>query len=125
MTIKNCLRCYLNKIKYGKVFFPIVKNINDEKYIKIGKSLDTKPFILLITPIGQAALKIQRKIDFWKENICSADRVILLSNRMVGASISNGLDPSKIKLIQNGIPAPTIDTTFPSTDKGIKFYFVG
>ena len=125
MAINNCLRCYLKKIKFGKAFSPVVKNIADEKYIQLGRWLDTKPFVLLATPIGQAALKIQNKVDYWNDNICSADRVILLSNRMVRAAISNGLNPSKIKLIPNGIPEPDVDTAFPSAEKSVKFYYVG
>lgn len=125
MAVGNCLRCSLSKIKAGRLSYHFLKHINLNNYILFGKWLENKPFIYFITPIGQAALKLQEKIDYWKETIRLADKIIMLSNRMVTQAIVNGTPKQKIRLLPNGIPVQQNDVPFPSTDETIRFFYMG
>lgn len=125
MTVGNCLRCSLSKIKAGRVAYLFFKHININKYILFGKWLENKPFIYFLTPIGQAALKLQEKVDYWKETLCSADRIVMLSNRMMTQAIANGTPKQKLVLLPNGIPVSHNDVSSPSTDGTIHFFYMG
>lgn len=125
MTVSNCLHCSLAKIKAGRLSFPILKHIPINRLISLGKWLNNKPFIYYITPIGQAAFKIKEKIDYWKETICMADKIVMLSNRMVLQAVTNDTPIQKIILLPNGIPHPQYKTPFPSINGTIRFFYTG
>lgn len=124
-SFEKCLPCYLRTIRSGEYWYPLVKHLSIEKYRRIGRCLDTKPFIPFVTPIGQAAVSIENKLSSWakiKENV---DRVIAPSNAIADAMCRNGMSDDKIEIVPHGIPISTKESsTIPSSDV-IRFYYVG
>lgn len=125
MSTHNCLRCVLGKIKCGRYAYPFVKLLTEQQYIALGKWLSKKTFRLYFTPVGTAALGINNKIAFWKQNICKADKVIQLCPRMVKMAELNGLLENKIVLLSNGVPVSHGTCHFPDFTDGIKFFYTG
>ena len=125
MSIKNCLKCCLYKIRGGRIAYPLMKLIPPKKYIELGRKVENHHFIYFITPIFLSALGIQRKIDYWNNYICKADVIIQLSRRMMAMVKINGIDVQKTKLLPNGVPIPNCIPSFPTIDNGIHFYYMG
>lgn len=123
-SVKQCLKCELKQIRFGQFAYPFVKSIPIHKYIEIGKHFEHKPFIWYLSPILEAALKVQRKIDLWNEIITTADAVIAISNRMVKMSLLNGLTDKKLFLVHNGTPLQSL-IEYPKNTSILKFYYTG
>lgn len=122
---EKCLPCYLRTIRSGRYWYPLVKHIPYQRYLKIGERLKRLPFIPFITPIGQAAQSIKGKLDAWstiKENV---DLIVAPSNAIADNMRLNGLSESKVQVVPHGIPIPQRKQSFPSTDGHIRFYYVG
>ena len=77
-SVKQCLHCELSRIRFGRYSFPLVRHIPIKKYISLGQYLDNKPFVWYVTPVLQAAWKVQKKIDYLRlyGNIQSRYRLI-------------------------------------------------
>lgn len=124
-SVKQCLHCELSRIRFGKYAYPLVRYIPVKKYISIGQYLGHKPFMWYITPVLQAAWKVQQKIDVWNDIIDTADAVIEISTRMARMGVLNGLPEKKLRLVLNGIPAPIQKTAQPVRNDILKFFFTG
>lgn len=121
----HCLRCYLRTIRWGSFFYPLVRHIQQQHYVQYGHRLDHRPFIPLLTPVGQAALVVENKLQQWQQVCSLATLLIAPSQAMASALIRNGAYRDKVRIIPHGVPtvsaAPTVT---PSTDP-IHFYYVG
>lgn len=121
----HCLKCYLRNIRTGLMWYPLVKHIDTNRYIQVGKKLSHHRFVPFVTPIGQAAWSIQRKYDQWKTICDNADIIIAPSNAIADSMIHNGAFADKVKVVPHGIPQPTAQPTALSTTGTIRFYYVG
>ena len=122
---KNCLPCYLKNIRTGQYWYPFMKLLSEVRYLKLGKRLENRRFIPFITPIGEAAVQIEKKATQWRTILDGADRFIAPSNAIAEAMIRNGADGTEITVQPHGIPLPKTNTDWPITENGIKFYYVG
>lgn len=125
MSHSNCLRCSLSTIRTGLYWYPLMRLIPKDAYLRLGHWLQRKPFILFVTPIGQTAIKIKREQQEWQDILCHCSRMIAPSQTMKEAMVRNGLDKGIVKVIPHGIPLPQYYPPFPSTQNGIKFFYVG
>lgn len=125
VSYDNCLKCCLRNIRSGIYWYPFVKHLNEEAYIKLGKFLKAKPLIPFITPIGTTALSLDDKINEWNDIKRLSTVVIAPSNTIAKAMEINGLDKRKVQIIPHGIPLPDKVPSFPSMKDGIKFFYVG
>lgn len=124
-SFEKCLPCYLRTIRSGRYWYPLVKHIPYQRYLKIGERLKRLPFIPFITPIGQAAQSIKRKIDAWNTIKENANLIVAPSNAIAESMKLNGLSEDKVQVVPHGIPIPQGEYSFPSTDGPIRFYYVG
>lgn len=124
-SFEKCLPCYLRTIRSGRYWYPLVKHIPYQRYLKIGERLKRLPFIPFITPIGQATQSIKGKIDAWNTIIDNADLIVAPSNAIANSMTLNGLSEDKVQVVPHGIPIPQRKQSFPSTDGPIRFYYVG
>lgn len=124
---KNCLPCVLRNTRTGlKFWYPFMKYLPKEKYVKIGNYLGKKKFIPFITPIGLAGKAIKEKQKQWEEIIEKSTKVIAPSNKIAETMVLNGMSKDKIKVIPHGIPLPKLQSSFPEIKNGkIKFFYVG
>lgn len=123
-SVIQCLECELSQIRFGKLAYPFVKKIPADKYIEIGKKVENLPFIWYVSPVLEAALKIQRKIDTWNNIVYQSDAVISISQRMARMSTMNGLPNNKLFIVHNGTPK-LANVVFPQDINCIKFYYTG
>lgn len=127
-TSLTALPCYLKNIRTGEYWYPIVKLLPIEFYLKMGKILKRWPFIPFLSPIGEAMLSIHEKQQQWTTIKNQATRIIAPSNAIANSMILNGCDSDKISVIPHGVPmtfggeAESIRTT---PRKPIHFYYVG
>lgn len=124
-SFEKCLPCYLRTIRSGRYWYPLVKHIPYQRYLKIGNRLKRLPFIPFITPIGQAARSIQGKLDAWNTIKENADMIIAPSNAIANSMTLNGLSEDKVQVVPHGIPIRQGVQPFPSTESPIRFYYVG
>ena len=124
-SFEKCLPCYLRTIRSGRYWYPLVKHIPYQRYLKIGDRLKRLPFIPFITPIGQAARSIQGKLDAWNTIKENADLIVAPSNAIANRMTLNGLSEDKVQVVPHGIPIPQGEYSFPSTEGPISFYYVG
>lgn len=124
---KNCLPCVLRNIRTGLyLWYPFVRHIPAAKYISLGKRLESLPFIPFVTPVGQAALQIDRMKGYWHDIAEDSTLVIAPSQRIADAMIENGLDEAKVRILPHGIPLPSSrPLQLRMTDGKIKFFYVG
>lgn len=123
---KACLPCYLKTIRTGICWYPFMKLIPTERYLRIGRFLDGKKFIPFITPIGQAALSIQGRFEQWQQIRDNATLIIAPSQAIADSMILNGANPEKLKVIPHGIPIPQVTERPKSpSPKPKTFYYVG
>ena len=125
ICFENCLKCCLCNIRTGKYFYPFMRHLNKNQYIKLGQYLKSKPFIPFVTPIGSAALSIENKIRQWNDIKNLSTCIIAPSNAIAKVMIQNGLDEGKIKIIPHGIPLLDNPPSFPEIKDKIKFFYVG
>lgn len=124
---KNCLPCVLRNIPTGLgVWYPFVRHIPAEKYISLGKRLESLPLIPFITPVGQAALQICRMKKYWQDIVKDSTLIIAPSKRIAETMIANGLDKAKVRILPHGIPLPSSRPFLSKISDGIiKFFYVG
>ena len=113
----------LNNIRCGLFFYPLLKRIPLNRRLKLGRFLDKLPFIYFITPIGQASLSIERKMQEWHILEDNVDWVIAPSKAIAESMILNGMPEDKIKILPHGIPClPNSDNIISHS---MKFFYVG
>lgn len=122
----NCLPCVLRNIRSGRYWYPFMKHLSQDRYLKLGVFLSSKSFIPFMTPIGTAAYSMQSYSEQWDKIKENADTVIAPCTTIAENMILNGLDESKIEIIPHGIPLPS-KTSIPHIVQGqnIKFFYVG
>lgn len=124
---KNCLPCVLRNVPGGKhLWYPMMRRISEETYLKLGNKLERKPFVLFVTPVGSAARYIKEKEEEWREIAKGCTLMIAPSYKLAEAMIRNGLDNSKIKVLPHGVPLPSWKP-YNKYEKGetLKFYYAG
>lgn len=124
---ENCLSCVLRNIRTGlPLWYPFMRHIPAAKYISLGKRLEALPFIPFVTPVGQAALQIDRMERYWHDIAEDSTLVIAPSQRIADAMIENGLDEAKVRILPHGIPLPSSrPLQSKMTDGKIKFFYIG
>ncbi len=124
---KDCLPCVLRNTRTGlKYWHPLMRNIPEEKYIKLGRFLKNKPFIPFITPIGIAAFGINEKKRYWLDVAEKCSAMVAPCNAIADVMIKNGLNQNKLRIIPHGIPLPSVRPEYPDiVGEKIKFYYVG
>lgn len=101
---EHCLKCYLANIRTGRSWYPMMKLLPKNGYLRLGRALQKLPFIPFISPIGGAALSIQNKIAEWKTICDKATSIIAPSHAIADAMCRNGLTRDKVTVIAHGIP---------------------
>mgnify|MGYP001303916993 CR=1 FL=1 len=123
---RNCLKCVLRNTRTGLLWCPLMRLIPRNAYIKLGKLLQRLPFVLLLTPIGSAALTIVRKQEEWETIVNGCDIMISPCYKLAEAMKRNGLPSEKTIVLPHGIPLPASIPPFPAITNGnIKFFYVG
>lgn len=127
VNYKDCLSCVLRNTRTGlKYWYPFVKHLDKDTYLKVGLFLQDKPFIPFITPIGISALSIQNKQKQFSDINRNCNVMIAPCNRIGEAMATNGLDSNRLRVIPHGIPLPEDRPDFPDVIEGkVKFYYVG
>lgn len=101
---EHCLRCSLANIRTGRSWYPMMRIIPKNGYLRLGRALQKLPFIPFLTPIGSTALSIQNKITEWQTISDKATTIIAPSHAIADAMCRNGLSRDKVTLIAHGIP---------------------
>lgn len=124
---KDCLPCVLRNTRTGlRWWYPLMRHLPQQTYLKLGRKLKSMPFIPFVTPVGIAAAQIQGKIRQWNEIAEGCARMVAPCSEIAEAMIQNGLDAEKARVIPHGIPMPANRPAYPAiTDGKIKFYYVG
>lgn len=123
---KNCLKCVLKNTRTGLFWYPFMRLIPRSAYIRLGKLLQRLPFILIITPVGCAALSIAKKQEEWDTITHGCSRMISPCYKLAEAMQRNGLQRDKTTVLPHGIPLPNHIPPFPSIKNGnVKFFYVG
>lgn len=122
---EHCLRCCLANIRTGRSWYPVMRLIPKDGYMRLGKTLQKLPFIPFVTPIGGAALSIQNKIAEWQTICNKATKVITPSNAIAEAMCRNGLSLDKVEVIPHGIPKGIATEIEKKHDDKIRFFYVG
>jgi glycosyltransferase involved in cell wall biosynthesis len=124
---RECLPCVLRNTRTGlRYWYPFMRLLPRNAYIKFGNFLTNKPFIPFITPIGIAAKQIDVKICEWNEIAEKCSIMVAPCVEIANAMIQNGLDSKKIRVLPHGIPLPKHIPVYPQIVDGcIKFYYVG
>lgn len=125
VTHRNCLRCCLRNTRTGLYWYPLMRLLPEKAYIRLGRYLSTKPFILLVTPIGSTARSIAQKREEWRRIAELCTLMIAPSEVMGEAMTSRGLDKAKLRVVPHGIPLPPQVAPMPSVDGTLKFFYVG
>ncbi|MBR4041811.1 MAG: glycosyltransferase family 4 protein [Bacteroidaceae bacterium] len=101
---EHCLRCSLANIRTGRSWYPMMRIIPKNGYLRLGRALQKLPFIPFLTPIGSTALSIQNKIAEWQTICDKATAIIAPSHAIADAMCRNGLSRDKVTVIAHGIP---------------------
>lgn len=127
ITHENCLPCVLKNTRTGlRLWYPFMRHVPEQTYLKLGKLLKSKRFIPFITPVGISALHIKRMADYWNETAEKCYRMIAPCRAIGEAMVINGLDEDKLRIIPHGIPLPILKPYYLSVvNKKIGFYYVG
>ena len=104
LSHEHCLKCCLANIRTGRNWYPIMRQLQKNSYVRLGKALQKLPFMPFITPIGGTALSIQSKISEWQTISEKATKVIAPSHAIADAMCRNGLSRDKVIVIAHGIP---------------------
>ncbi|WP_418706306.1 glycosyltransferase family 4 protein [Barnesiella intestinihominis] len=123
---EHCLACCLRNIRSGKYWYPFMRLLPQNIYRSLGRGLSKLPFTPFVTPIGQAALSIERKQAEWHAIASDCTRMIAPCQAISGAMQRNGLSKEKVSILPHGIPLPKEVPDFPSViNSKIKFFYVG
>lgn len=127
ITHENCLPCVLKNTRTGlKLWYPFMRLVSKQSYLKLGKLLKGRRFIPFITPVGTAASHIKRMGDYWNETAEKCSLMIAPCRAIGEAMVVNGLNEDKLRIIPHGIPLPKLRPVYPSiANKRISFYYVG
>lgn len=126
VCVRNCLRCCLRNIRSGVYWYPLVKHLPEDLFIRQGQFLAQKPFIPFITPIGGTARAIEGKRAQWKTIREQCTLMIAPSEVMGKAMTSRGLDVGKLRVVPHGIPHPkSVPPAAPVIDGVVKLFYVG
>ena len=101
---EHCLRCCLANIRTGRSWYPMMRIIPKNGYLRLGRALQKLPFIPFLTPIGSTALSIQNKIAEWQTICDKVTKVIAPSHAIAVAMCRNGMSRDKVTVIAHGIP---------------------
>jgi glycosyltransferase involved in cell wall biosynthesis len=123
----DCLPCVLRNTRTGlRYWYPFMRLLTRNAYLRLGKFLKNKPFILFITPIGIAAQQIEGKKQEWNEIAEKCSLMIAPCSEIAEAMIQNGLRSEKVRVLPHGIPLPKYRPDYPLIIDGrVKFYYVG
>ena len=123
---EKCLPCYLRNIRTGLFWYPLLRHIREDRYIRLGRRLHNLHFIPFITPIGEAAMAIREKNNQWQTIHENADIIIAPSHAIADSMILNGATPKKIHVVPHGIPTHNWSTTETNNiQPPIQFYYIG
>lgn len=101
---EHCLKCCLANIRTGRSWYPMMKIIPKNGYLRLGRTLQKLPFIPFVTPIGGVALSIENKIAEWMTICDKSTSIIAPSYAIADAMCRNGLSREKVTVIAHGIP---------------------
>lgn len=121
----NCLPCCLKNIRSGAYWYPFMRLLSSNVYQTLGKSLKKLPFIPFLTPIGTGASSILAKSAEWQIICDTCTQMIAPSKAIAEAMKRNGMPEEKIVIVPHGIPKPDTRPSFPDTNNGIHFFYVG
>lgn len=122
---KDCLPCYLRNIRSGSLWFPLLRHLDEDRFVCFGEKLHKHRFIPFVTPIGESALSIRGRFEHW-EAIKENSTIIVAPSRAIAESlILNGADKGKVRIIPHGIPIPENIQTKTTSHPTTKFYYVG
>ena len=123
---KHCLGCVLSNIRWGKWVTPLMRRLPQSLYLKVGAFLRRLPFMLFVSPVGQAACQIQNKLAEWQAICKNCDKMIAPSYAIAEAMQRNGLENARITVIPHGVELPDVVHAYPAViGERIKFYYVG
>lgn len=126
ITHENCLPCVLKNTRTGlRLWYPLMRFVSEQSYLKLGKFLKNKRSIPFITPVGIAASHIKRMYDYWNEAAEKCSIMIAPCEAIGKTMVSNGLEYDKLRVVPHGIPLPQHRPEYPSVGNKIKFYYVG
>ena len=125
LSHKHCLKCCLANIRTGRSWYPMMRLLPKNSYVKFGKALLKLPFIPFITPIGNTALSIQNKIAEWQTICNKATKVIAPGHAIAEAMCRNGLSRDKVEVVPHGIPKIVPAIIKNKQDDKIRFFYVG
>ena len=125
LSHRNCLKCSLANIRSGKYWYPLMKHLPRNSYIRLGKHLKRLPFIPFITPIGCTALSLENKINEWRTICDNATSVIAPSEAIAEAMCRNGLSRDKVTVIPHGIPKLEQLPAHTKQNEKTRFFYVG
>lgn len=124
---QDCLPCVLRNTRTGLSFwYPLMKHIPKNKYLKLGTFLSNHKFIPFITPIGYGALHIQNKLNQWNDIINKADILIAPSKAVAEIMKINGASEDNIRIVPHGIPTILTKSGIPTSNgRRICFFYIG
>ena len=125
LSHEHCLKCCLANICTGRSWYPMMRLLPKDCYVKLGKALQKFPFLPFITPIGGTALSIQNKISEWQTICGKATRIIAPSHAIADAMCRNGLSPDKVKIVSHGIPKVISPIGQTKQSDNVRFFYVG
>lgn len=124
----RCLKCSLRNIRSGKYWYPFMRLLPEESYVKLGKWLSRRRFVPVVSAIGETALSIRGKESEWKTISENARIVIAPCEELGEALVRNGFDRSRLKIIVHGVSSKA-EVTNPAevrlNDGLFHFFFVG
>lgn len=124
---RNCLPCVLRNVPGWKyLWYPMMRRLSEDTYLKLGEKLESKPFVLFVTPVGSSARYVKEKEEEWREITAGCTIMIAPSYKLAEAMVRNGLDKNKIKVLPHGVPLPSQKSS-NNYEKGatLKFYYTG
>lgn len=121
----NCLPCCLRSIRSGTYWYPFMRFIPSDIYQSLGRNLRKLPFIPFLTPIGAVACNIVEKKTEWQIICDTCTQMIAPSKAIAEEMKKNGMPEEKIVILPHGIPKPHTRPSFPDTNNGIHFFYVG
>lgn len=123
---KDCLPCYLRNIRSGSLWFPLLRHLDEDRFVCFGEKLHKHRFIPFVTPIGESALSIRGRFEHWEAIKENATIIVAPSRAIAESLILNGADKGKVKVIPHGIPLPNLTPCDTTNNDSIKrFYYVG
>lgn len=123
---ERCLPCYLKTILSGRWWYPLMRHLKPASYRTLGMRLKHLPFLPFITPIGQAALAIEGRLNDWQTIRENASLLIAPSQAIADSMALNGAERQKIRVVPHGIPPYGEQTAAqPRNLAKTMFYYVG